>query len=606
MLASWAVRSMPRMAMWTASLMLVTSLFCCANAGEPALEETPSEALYSQACSSYRQSQWQAASEKFALYLQQASPGERRTLAQLYRAESLAQEQRWAEVRLQLEELLQHTPAEAKSLPEENQRQIEFRIAESFFFTQQLAEAQQRLARFVSRNPHDRRAGVARLYMAEAAFAQKDFAESLKQSKAIVAESQEATTLLAAKILSAKALGAMNQAEGAIATYEGILGTSSLEPNTRDNCLLAMARLQEGLGHRGEAKQLLNQLIALEDRTPEAAMSGLYELALLQKETNEVRDAQATFEKLTADFPGSPYELDAKYRIALLLAQEQKWDEALALLPTESNTNASTELKQRVTLLLAEIHGQKKDWASAAKVLDPLLAQVLPLPEKNAAEYWRAEAAFRLGDYARALDLLESIDLRLACSEPRQSIKALDAKTQKFYASVVVRRAQTLTQQKQYAAAQELLGPFFTYYAQSAVASQAYLLRAQLQMHDGKFELARESLRPILLSPVDPDASANAQWLLAESLRLEKRYDEALVQFAKVTKASDFPHLQASAFLQTGFCYEALHQPGQAITAYQQVTTRFAKSPSYRQAQDRLSTVQLEMARKERRPKQIY
>ncbi|MFO0883109.1 MAG: tetratricopeptide repeat protein [Pirellulales bacterium] len=606
MLASWAVRSMPRMAVWTASLMLVMSIYCCAHADEPSLEITASESLFSQACSSYRQSQWQTASEKFARYLQQTSQGEHRTLAQLYRAESLAQEQRWAEVRLQLEELLQHEQTRDERLPEENQRQIEFRIAESFFFTQQLPEAQQRLARFVSRNPHDRRAGVARLYMAEAAIAQSDFAESLKQTKAIMVESEEASTVLAAKILSAKALGAMNQAEGAIATYESIIGTASLEPSTRDNCLLAMSRLQEGLGHRGEAKQLLSQLIAQEDRTPEAAMSGLYELALLQKENNEVRDAQATFEKLIADFPGSPYELDAKYRIALLLTQEQKWDEALALLPADSNAQASTELKLRVTLLLAEIHGQKKDWASAAKVLDPLFAQVLPLPEKNAAEYWRAEAAFQLGDHAKALDLLESLDLRLACSEPRSSSKALDAKTQKFYASVVVRRAQTLTQQKQYAAAQELLGPFFTHYAQSAVASQAYLLHAQLQMHDGKFELARESLRQILRSPADLDASANAQWLLAESLRLEKRYDEALMQFAKVSKASDFPHLQASALLQTGLCHEALHQPGQALTAYQQVTTRFAKSPTYRQAQDRLSTVQLEMARKERRTKQIY
>jgi len=606
MLASWAVRSMPRMAMWTASLMLVTSLFCCANAGEPALKDPASETLYSQACNSYRQSQWKAASEKFALYLQQASPGEHRTLAQLYRAESLAQEQRWAEVRLQLEELLQHTQTGAGSLPEENQRQVEFRIAESFFFAQQLPEAQQRLASFVSRNPHDRRAGVARLYMAEAAFALKDYAETLSQTKAIAGASQEASTVLAAKVLSAKALGAMNQSEGAIATYESILGTASLESNTRDNCLLAMARLQEGLGHTSEAKELLKRLIAQEDRTPEAAMTGLYELALLQQAGEDASNAQATFEKLIADFPGSPYELDAKYRIALLLKQEQKWDEALALLHVDSNANASTALKQRVALLQAEIHGQKKDWASAAKILDPLLAQALPLPEKNAAEYWRAEAAFRLGDFAKALDLLESLDSRLACSMPRQPTKDLDVQTQKFYASVVVRRAQTLSQQKQYAAAQELLGSFFINYSQSAVASQAYLLQAQLLMHDGKFELARESLRPILQHPTDPDAGANAQWLLAESLRLEKRYDEALVQFAKVAKANDYPHLQASALLQAGFCHEALRQPEQAITAYQQVTARFAKSPSYRQAQDRLSTVQLEIARKERRPRQIY
>lgn len=605
MLASWAVRSMPRMAMWTASLMLVTSLFCCAHADEPVLENSPSEQLYTQACRSYRQSQWKEATEQFARYLQQTPRGEHYSLAQLYRAESLAQEQRWAEVRLQLEELLQHAKQNASNLPEESQRQIEFRIAESYFFTQQLPEAQQRLASFVSRYLHDRRVGVARLYMAEAAFAVKDFAETLNQTKAIAAESQEASTLLAAKILSAKALGEMNQAEGAIAAYESILGAASLEPITRDNCILAMARLQESLGHTSEAKQLFEKLIAQEDKTAEATMTGLYELALLQQDEDASR-AQTTFEKLITDFPGSPYELDAKYRIALLLTKEQKWEEALALLAVESNANASTELKRRVALLLAEIHGQKKDWANAAKILDPLLAQSLPLAEKNAAEYWRAEAAFRLGDFAKALDLLESLDLRLACSAPRQSTKVLDAKTQKFYASVVVRRAQTLTQQKQYASAQELLGSFFAHYAQSAVASQAYLLQSQLQMHDGKFELARESLRTILQHPSDPDASANAQWLLAESLRLEKRYDEALVQFAKVSKANNYPHLQASALLQTGFCYEALRQPGQAINAYQQVTTSFAKSPSYRQAQDRLSTVKLEMARKERRPQQFH
>lgn len=607
MLALRAVHSLPRLAKWTVSLALVVAMLCCAPTHGTETSQPTADELYTSACSAYRESDWALAAEKFAEFVQRFPKEKRHHVAQLYRSESLAQEQRWPEVLLQLQELRSTVTASAIPLSEENERQVAFRIAESYFFTQQLTQARENLAAFLRQYPHDRRTAIVLLYDAEAALAQDDFAAAHRSCQALSKETDDKSILTAGKLLSAKALVGLDQSEGAIALYENVLGDETLDAAARANGLLAMARLHVTIGHRKEAIQQLQQLTTISPALPEAVDIGLYELSFLQQQAGDTAAAKQNLHRLLQEYPESALHFDAQYRAALLAMDCQDWDEALSLLPDFQTPIASHPLSQRIALLRAEVLGHKNEWAKAAEVLDPLLKESLPTPEANAAEYWRAEAAYRLADFPRALELLESLDDRLHCSQPPAKTASLDSTTQRFHATVVLRRAQTLAQLKQYGPSQEMLQAFFAHYKASRLSPQAHYLQAQLHVHHGQYAQGRDSLANILEDSrlEDPQTHLMAQWLRGESYRLEERYDSAITAFSKITSQDQFPVWQANAYYHLGLCHEALKQQSQAVAAYQQVTTHFASSPFVSKAQERLATVKLELARKDRRPERF-
>lgn len=603
MFARWAICSLPILARWTLSLALIVSAASCAHA-----QETSADTSFSSASDFYRRSEWTAAADAFANFVADHPDDPQSLLAQIYRAESLAQEQRWAEVLLQLKQLKEsEVSLGTHALAPENQKQIQFRRAEATFFTQQWSSAREQLALFLQTHPHDSRASIAWLYSAEAALAQSDFASAHAACKSLQSETTDKPLLLAAQLLMAKSLIGLEQSEGAIALYESAIATNQLDPTAHATSLLALAHLHRSLGHSREAMDTYQRLTSIPD-SPDLD-TALYELSFLQKQSQEPAKAIASLSRLLQEIPDSEIALDARYRLAQIHVEGRQLDLALVALPTTETKAtagtkaATTELATRITLLRAEILGRQAKWTEAAQILQPLQTQTLTAEEANLAEYWRGEAAYRLADYATALACFESLDERLGCS----AAKISSSSTTSFMATVVLRRAQSLSQRKQFIAAEEVTADFLKHYPDSSLLPQALYLEAQLHLHAKRFEQAHTSLEQILESttPPDPQTRAMAQWLRGETMRLQGRLEPAILAYQKVLSQNDQPLWQASALLQQGICQQQLQRLTEAKATFEDLIKRFPSSTSLPEAQTRLTSIDRLLLREARRLEQV-
>jgi TolA-binding protein len=366
-----------------------------------------------------------------------------------------------------------------------------------------------------------------------------------------------------AELLLAKALTEANQADKALQVYQQILQRQP-SGSTMFSIMHQTARLHQSAGHTDEAVHLL-QRIATDANEYEHLDAVLYEWGWALADLDRNEEADAVFGDLARRFPDSDYRGHALYRLAQRAARDQKFDDARQLLEELIGQNCEARILVPALYLKGQTEANAGNWAAVVppmrRVLDNFPDSDLAVP----ARYWVAESHFRLGDYDRADQLFNSLQLE---TEDRE-----DA----WLAMVPLRRAQILAHRGNWREARRSAESILARHPQFVQRFEVDYLLGRCYVAEADFERARESFEAVIRSPAGgrTETAAMAQWMIGESYLQQKNYAEAIKAYHRVEVLFPFPRWQAAALLQAGKCHELLGQWGESIGLYDQLIKEY-------------------------------
>lgn len=369
-----------------------------------------------------------------------------------------------------------------------------------------------------------------------------------------------------AAFLRAKSLEGSDRSAEAAEAYRAVVDrfpATSQAPRA----LLACAQLQERLGKHTEALLLLEQLTQQYGTSPEMP-TALYQMAWLQADQQRTADAETTFRRIAEGFPGTRYWGDAVYRLAERALQASDRASAKQWLVRLVAAEVEPDIRAHGLYLQGKVAIDDRDWEAALAPLEKLTQEFSGHKLQEPADYWRAEALFRLERYdeaARVLDALEQAGLDSGDT---------------WTAMVPLRRAQILAQQDRWDEAFELARAIEERFPDFRQQYEADYLIGRCLSHQARFREARESYERAInaASGARTETAAMAQWMIGESYFHQKDYEQAMRAYHRVESLYAFPRWQAAALLQAAKCHELLGRRAEAERLYAQLIKDYPDS----------------------------
>jgi TolA-binding protein len=302
-------------------------------------------------------------------------------------------------------------------------------------------------------------------------------------------------------------------------------------------------------------------------------------------------DADKVFTRLLDEFPESPHAADARFNLAESANQAKRSDDVIRLLTplAAEGTKATPGLLQSGLYRLGRTHAQKKDWPSAARTLDRLLAEFPDSTFRREAELLRADVALETGDAKTADKLLAALAAEPA--EPNDP--------EGFATAVRCRRVQSLLATEQWKEVVQAADALKADAPADPVIPQVDYARGRALMKLARYDEARTTFQGIIDARKGGELVARAQLMIGETYFHQKDYHEAIRQFLKVDILYDAPPWQAAALLETGKAYEQLAQWADAAETYERIRARFPDEPLAKDALSRLEAARKHLGEKD-------
>lgn len=371
-----------------------------------------------------------------------------------------------------------------------------------------------------------------------------------------------------------------------LASYKQVIERFPLSPQLAD-ALRGAARLHEQLGDHEEAATLYERL----DREFPAAMdrdSLLYEWSWVERGRKNDAAADALLERLNTEHSQSRYLADALYRLAERAHQARDYDRAnnlLTQLNSLENTNPSIE--EHALYLAGQVAAAREQWD---QVEAPLAQLVEKYPEGSLrllAQYWRAEASYRLG---RTDDALESFETLLA--------ETLDCK-ESWSPMVALRRAQIFASRREWDEALEMASQIAAEHPGFAQQYEVDYLIGRCHASQARFEDARSAYARAVNSSTGArtETAAMAQWMTGETYFHQKNFRLAIKEYLRVEILYAYPEWQAAALLQAAKCHEQLNEWQDASQIYARLLEHFGQTTYAEEAAARARVLEQKTAR---------
>ncbi|MCO6457168.1 MAG: tetratricopeptide repeat protein [Pirellulaceae bacterium] len=365
------------------------------------------------------------------------------------------------------------------------------------------------------------------------------------------------------------------QQQAALEAYREVFTNYPDSPQA-PQALQAAAQLLEGLDQRAEAEQLLGRGL---ERYPdyEQADAMLYLRAWLLVDLQRGDDADQVFARLAEQEPGSPYWADATYRLAERAARANDFDQAARLADRLLAAQIDSTVICHALYLKGQVSAAAGKWEAVEEPMARLVREFPASELQFPAQYWRAEAAYRLEQY------------ELAGERFTELARHAEGRQDAWLGMVPLRRAQVLAQQRQWQAAEELARSIESQYPGFRQQFEVDYLLGRCLASRGRFDEARAAYERVVRSPHGgrTETAAMAQWMIGEAWFLQKKYVEAIKAYHRVETLYAFPQWQAAALLQAGKCHECQANWNEAVKLYAQLLkdypdTRFAAEASRR------------------------
>ena len=248
-----------------------------------------------------------------------------------------------------------------------------------------------------------------------------------------------------AALQRARFLHKSQQYDAALATYRVIIDE---HPHSEQlpTALWEAAGLHVQLKQYREADRLLEQLVR-EHPQLETIDSVLYQWAWVLVDLDRNEEADAVFTRLHLEHPESSYWADSTYRLAERAAAKQDFARAKQLARAVLAAGADGTVAAHSLYLLGRVAVREGQWEDVLPPLTQLCREHADSDLKPQAQYWLAEATYRLGRLDDAQQRLDEVAQQSGEDD------------QAWLPMVELRRAQVLARQKKWREAFELASP---------------------------------------------------------------------------------------------------------------------------------------------------
>ena len=378
-------------------------------------------------------------------------------------------------------------------------------------------------------------------------------------------------------VLAAHYFTQRGQPDPALALYHRYLRDYAGEEHEA-NVLLAAGDLHRELVQYRFARELLMRLVR-EYPHHTARAEALANLAHIADAQGRPDDALDYWRQLLAHRPIGKFWPLAAQRLARDLWQRQRFAEAAGIAddlvaqlttwretaPANSDKLALAKQFLPTSLFLqSQVLIAQQRWRPTLGPLLMLTSEFPASPLCLAAEYWQAEAHFRLGELAVAADRFDELARKTA---------GVDAP---WVPSVELRRCQLACHRGEWTVALEMARSLDEAYPNFARAFEVDYCRGRAHAGRGEFALAREAYQRVIDSDLlSGETAAMAQWMIGETFLHQKHYDQAIEAYRQVEARGSYPEWEARAQLQVGKCYELLGRWRDAAATYESAIDRY-------------------------------
>jgi TolA-binding protein len=412
-------------------------------------------------------------------------------------------------------------------------------------------------------------------------FKRGDWAAAAEAFGHVVDATTNSPAATEAALMRGRALERLGRFDDALAMYQQVMrrepsGTNHVE------ALWSAARAYDQLKQPSQAATLYRRLI---NSYPEFAESSaaVYRLAWLEHTAGHAEEAGQLWQRLRAEHPKSQLAADATLRLAEQALADKQFDQASVLLAEVAASGAPRSLEPHSLALAARLamaQGQWGDVEAPLARLDDLLADAPDEELERSAKYWRGEAAYRLGQFAEAVERLQTL------------VESPQGRQQPWSATAELRLAQAHAQLKQWQESRAVAERISQYYPQFDEQYEADYLVGRAMIAEADLVSARAMFAKALAAPraAKSETAAMANFMMAETYFHQEDFGSALGEYQKVQRASDFPRWQAAALLQAAKCHESLGRWTDAVHDYDDLLREFANSSLADEARSRVES----------------
>jgi TolA-binding protein len=385
-------------------------------------------------------------------------------------------------------------------------------------------------------------------------------------------------------MIKAKALEQLDRRAEALEAYLLVV-TTYADSEYAAPAMMEAARLQETLGKKAEAIPLLRRLI---QEYPEFKQldAALYQLAWLLDEQGQAGEAERLFERIAEQYPGGTYWADTTYRLAERASRAGQYDRAKQFVERLIEAECDPDILMHALYLRGQVAAFTQRWREVNSSLTALLEQFPESPLRATAECWIAESLYQQKDYAAAGPWFAKLE------------QAQLAEEDTWTAMIPLRRAQILAEQRQWAEAYELAGGIEERFPDFGKQYEADYVLGLCLSKQGQPSEALPHYERVIRSPEGgrTETAAKAQWMIGEAYAALCELEQALKAYYRVESLYNYPQWQAAALVQAGKCHELQGDDQNAALVWQQVVSRFAKTPYAAEAAQRLERLNAKSA----------
>jgi len=347
----------------------------------------------------------------------------------------------------------------------------------------------------------------------------------------------------------------------------------SSEEKSRARHVLGLC--QKGLGKFDDAVATFRKLFE-EDPNYADAESVYFELGWALKSLKKEADAAQTFTLLTEKFPDGSLAADSYYLVGDFHYEQKDYRKAAQAYYTAMNKAGKKKLGEEAAYKLGLAYYLLDDFKNAGQSFKYQRATWPEGPLADDAVFMEAECLFNEKDYDQALALYETVK-----NPSNKDVKAL----------ALLHAGTAAGQLKQWKKSLDLLTRCANEFPGSPHLAQALYEQGWVQQNLGDLDKAM-ALYTQVIAKSNLEPAARAQFMIGEIQFQQKKHDEAIKSFFKVSYGYGFPRWQADATYEAARCFEVLGKKDQALKQYQKLLSEFPQSDKVPLAKERIEQLQ--------------
>ncbi|NQU19895.1 MAG: tetratricopeptide repeat protein [Candidatus Nealsonbacteria bacterium] len=446
-------------------------------------------------------------------------------------------------------------------------------------------EAIARYQEVLNASPDDELAAASNYALGSAYLAKEDYDKAVEALGKVISDNTDAAITARARYLRGLVYQRQDKFAEAVQDIEAYLKTNPTGDETLDARYTLVLCL---IGQKQFAPATAALEALLKDKPDYVhAANVYYELGHAQLQEKKLQEAAAAFRTLAEKTPESPLVAESWFHVgraheeaavALNDASQQSAEIAKAAVAFAAGLAKVKEptLKEKLQYKLGDVQFQQEKFAEAATILQAQLAEHPTGDLAGPGRYLTAESLFRQDKFAEAMPLFVKV------------AEEKGEKIEKYHADSLYRAGTCAGKLQKWPESQKHFETLIAQFAKYPQVSDArYGLGVALNRQQKRTE-AKAAFEQVT-EETETETAARARYMIGEIAFVEKKYEDAVVEFLTVAAGYPYKQWQARAQLEAGRCLIALGRKEKAATTLQVVVDKYSDQP---EAQDAAKLIQ--------------